>query len=75
MWAAYKSLAEQLTNEGYQVIRFETKIIANRNMTLEELLNKIVDVLMKFKVKQENTQFILLVIVLHVIFYYCYKKR
>ena len=42
---AYKSLAEQLTNEGYQVIRFETKIIANRNMTLEELLNKIVDVI------------------------------
>ena len=42
---AYKSLAEQLTNEGYQVIRFETKIIDNRNMTLEELLNKIVDVI------------------------------
>lgn len=30
---------------------------------------------MKFKMKQENTQFILLVIVLHVIFYYCYKKK
>ena len=42
---AYKSLAEQLVDEGYQTVRFETKNIADRSMSLEELLNKLVDVI------------------------------
>ena len=42
---AYKCLAEQLADEGYQVIRFETKIIDDKSMTLEQLLKKLVDVI------------------------------
>ena len=42
---AYKSLAQQLADEGYQVIRFETKTIADRSLSLEELLNKLVNVI------------------------------
>lgn len=42
---AYKSLAQQLADEGYQVIRFETKTIADISLSLEELLNKLVNVI------------------------------